>query len=409
MLEEFIHSQLKLHRDELTSDLMDEVSFSMDELLGLDTNRYKTVNLNRTMKRVTTRTTNRIFVGQPLCEFKDLFIKCKSSDDSGGDEDYIENMIRFVDSVPLVAFLIQLLPSCVVPIIGRTLAMVNRFWYLKIARSLSPAYLERMTSWHKNAGVTPNDLPNDWLSWSVDEAMKRDMYKTVDKKLRWLSRTLMTVNFAGIHTSTISISNFILDVFSASAGQHCLKDLLIECESLDKKFGSKWNRARTTEMRTMDSALRESMRLSPAMTVSYIRMVVAPDGLILPNDTWLPRGTRVQMAGISVHHDESIYPEPLEYRYARFMQSDDDKTPPKSATTIEPTFLNFGHGRHACPGRFFAVDMIKLIMTYLITNYDVKPYPVRPKNKWITESLVPPFDATLEVRRRAGTIKPHRS
>lgn len=404
-----MHRQLKLHVDELTSDLMDEVSFSMDELLGLDTNRYKTVNLNRIMKRMTTRTTNRILVGQPLCEFKDLFIKCTSSDDLGRDEDYIENVIRYLDSVPLVAFLIQLLPSRIVPIIGRTLAMVNRFWYLKIARSLSPAYFERMTRWHTNAGVTPNDLPNDWLSWSVDEAMKRDMHKTVDEKLRWLSRTLGSVNFAAIHTSTMSISNFILDIFSTSAGQHCLRDLLTECESLDRKFSSKWNRARITEMRMMDSALRESMRLSPVMTVSYIRRVVAPDGLILPNDIWLPCGTMVQMSAYSVHHDESNYPEPLEYRYARFMQSNDDGTPLKSATTIEPTFLTFGHGRSACPGRFLAVDMIKLITTYLITNYDVKPYPERPKNKWFADALYPPLDATLEVRRRAGTIKPHLS
>lgn len=68
---EFIQRQLKQHIDELTADLMDEISFSMDELLGFDTNRYKTVNLYKTFGRVVIQTLNRVLVGQPLCEFKD--------------------------------------------------------------------------------------------------------------------------------------------------------------------------------------------------------------------------------------------------------------------------------------------------------------------------------------------------
>lgn len=68
-----VHRQLNLHLDEMTSDMMDEIGFSIDQLLGLDTNQYKTVNLHRAMIRIIVGTSSRVFVGQPLCELKHFF------------------------------------------------------------------------------------------------------------------------------------------------------------------------------------------------------------------------------------------------------------------------------------------------------------------------------------------------
>lgn len=73
VLEEFIHCQLNLHLDELTSDMMDEIGFSIDQLLGLDTDRYKTVNIHRATIRIIVRTTNRVFVGRPLVKHFFIF------------------------------------------------------------------------------------------------------------------------------------------------------------------------------------------------------------------------------------------------------------------------------------------------------------------------------------------------
>lgn len=70
VFEEFVHRQFKLHLEELTPVLMDEIRFAMDDLLGLDTNRYKTIKIRSTMKRILTRTAFRVFMGPPLCEFK---------------------------------------------------------------------------------------------------------------------------------------------------------------------------------------------------------------------------------------------------------------------------------------------------------------------------------------------------
>jgi cytochrome P450 len=34
--------------------------------------------------------------------------------------------------------------------------------------------------------------------------------------------------------------------------------------------------------------------------------------------------------------------------------------------------LAFGYGRHACPGRFFAANEIKMILARLVLDFDIK-------------------------------------
>jgi cytochrome P450 len=67
--------------------------------------------------------------------------------------------------------------------------------------------------------------------------------------------------------------------------------------------------------------------------------------------------------------------------------------------------MTFGIGSHTCPGRFFASQEIKLVMAYLIRNYDIKledEAEGRPENI-VTDYRVRP-DPTKRVlmKRRAS-------
>lgn len=49
--------------------------------------------------------------------------------------------------------------------------------------------------------------------------------------------------------------------------------------------------------------------------------------------------------------------------------------------------LFFGHGNHACPGRFFAANEVQIVLTHLLLRYDIK-YPegeTRPRNWYLAE------------------------
>lgn len=40
--------------------------------------------------------------------------------------------------------------------------------------------------------------------------------------------------------------------------------------------------------------------------------------------------------------------------------------------TLGGGIYSFGYGRHACPGRFFAANEIKLILVHLLRNFDIE-------------------------------------
>jgi len=60
----------------------------------------------------------------------------------------------------------------------------------------------------------------------------------------------------------------------------------------------------------------------------------------------------------------------------------------------------FGHGRHACPGRFFAANELKLLLAYMVLNYDIELLEKRPEGQWVGQVALPPMKATIKVRRR---------
>jgi cytochrome P450 len=72
------------------------------------------------------------------------------------------------------------------------------------------------------------------------------------------------------------------------------------------------------------------------------------------------------------------------------------------ATTKE--FMGFGYGRHACPGRFFAANEIKLIIARLLLDFDIRmPDGVTEPYKPIRNGLDQrPDPSKMIMLRRAG-------
>jgi cytochrome P450 len=63
-------------------------------------------------------------------------------------------------------------------------------------------------------------------------------------------------------------------------------------------------------------------------------------------------------------------------------------------------FLAWGHGRHACPGRFFAAHLMKIMLAHVLVNYDITAEGPRPKGLDRNEFPIPSVTATFKVKRR---------
>jgi cytochrome P450 len=70
------------------------------------------------------------------------------------------------------------------------------------------------------------------------------------------------------------------------------------------------------------------------------------------------------------------------------------------STHISKEYIPWGFGKHACPGRWVAVQMMKLAMAHVLMNYDIQPLSERPKSQTVLNVLLPPTKATITIRHR---------
>ena len=137
-------------------------------------------------------------------------------------------------------------------------------------------------------------------------------------------------------------------------------------------------------------------------TVSMARIVREP--FTFSDGTYLPKGTYITVPSHAIHLDESNYPDATSFVPFRFVDEANKEIPGRKVdlTATSTDFLLFGHGRHACPGRFFASTVLKLMLALILMKYALKLEGPHPENLWIVTSCVPNPKAELLFRKRAA-------
>ena len=96
----------------------------------------------------------------------------------------------------------------------------------------------------------------------------------------------------------------------------------------------------------------------------------------LSNGIILKKGDRINVDGNGMI-DANFHPNPLQYDAFRFhrMRNEPGREfmAQLAATSVE--HLGFGHGKHSCPGRFFASNEIKVALCHWILKYNWKLAP----------------------------------
>ncbi|CAA7268009.1 unnamed protein product [Cyclocybe aegerita] len=171
-----------------------------------------------------------------------------------------------------------------------------------------------------------------------------------------------------------------------------------EIESIASREG--WTKASLEKMRKVDGFVKESMRVSGVSCVTMIRKTLQP--FMFSDGTTLPTGTVLCVASDARHLDphlsssssSSSSPEVFDgFRHSRLYEhhygdsSPSFTTPTSGAswgtggtggstrfqlTTATPDYLAWGYGRHACPGRFFAAVVLKMLLAHVVLGYDVR-------------------------------------
>jgi cytochrome P450 len=105
----------------------------------------------------------------------------------------------------------------------------------------------------------------------------------------------------------------------------------------------------------------------------------------------------------AMYLDEDLFPTGSTFdafRWSRLRSQPGNENRYQFVST-SPTHINFGHGKVACPGRFFAAQEIKLSLAHILLQYEVRMKDgVVPKETWYDRSRRPDQRAEVEFRVR---------
>jgi len=236
----------------------------------------------------------------------------------------------------------------------------------------------------------------DVLSWLIDEAKGSEIASEN------LAFRVLLINHGAFSTTTLIIVHIL---YHLASELHYLPPLRQEIEEAIAEEG--WTKNAMDRMHKLDSFIKETMRMRTIST-GLVGHKALQDHTF--NDgTFIPRGTVLVAPASAVHYDEANYSNAHEFQGFRFIdqKGDADESSRRSFVSLTSEYFPFGHGNHACPGRFFAASSMKLVLSHLLINYDFMLEKganagggKRPEDFFIGGIRIPNQQARLLFRKR---------
>ena len=336
----------------------------------------------------------------------------------GRNKDYLGFAAGYAQSVLPVASILRQFPEAIRPVVAKVIALPNKYYIRKTAQYLEPEIKRRLVELGQRSNdpekKAPETKPNDFLQWLINYAQEKLPPSELAPHI--ISGRLLALNFAAIHTSTFSITNAIFDILSSDPSLNYMGQLREEAAAILAEENGVWTKRGLGKMHKIDSTLRESLRVRSFLSAGLVRKVTAPNGVTTPSGVQCPYGSSVAIAAMGIHNDNAIYPDAAQFQPFRYVVARDAiaanaesgkwgteemiKKANYSMVSTSADYQPFGHGRHACPGRFFAANELKLLLAYMVLNYDIELLPKRPEGTWVGQVSLPNMKATIKVRRR---------
>ncbi|OAQ58687.1 cytochrome p450 [Pochonia chlamydosporia 170] len=269
-----------------------------------------------------------------------------------------------------------------------------RYYRSRVAQMLKPIIESRLSQMQDPDFKKPADM----IQWLIDNSNGNG------HNLALQANEHIVVNIAAIHTTGGQLAHTLYDL------ARCPEYIPILQEEIDRVLAEEGGTGAMTKqtlfkLKKMDSFLKEVQRVNPPSMVSTNRKVLKP--IKLSNGIELPVGTSLAASAGCVSKDENIWPEPQKFDGLRFFKLREVHGDEKHQfTSANQESLSFGHGRHACPGRFFAAAELKVLLVQILQNYEIslcKGYSRdRPLN--FHAEILAVQDHTYELRFRRLTI-----
>lgn len=348
----------------------------------------------------------------------------------------------------VVAGTVRAMPHILRPLVGSAMGVWYQSKINRMKTLFEPLYRKRINMLVNGNLETGGEEPNDYLQIMFRYAAehRKDELASLDI----MTRRLIIANFGSIHQPSLLISNTLLNMIDSDKQFNTIATLTEELTNVfgvspDPKGGPNigdhrvWTRININRLDKADSLMRETARLHTFGSRAMLRKVIPKEGVTTDAGIHLPHGRCVSFMAHPVQMDEEAFDDPEVFDPFRFVRMRDAVVDAKKRTldvadkeieneggadidaeyhsevaraaragplrfvTTGPNNLTFGHGRHACPGRFVVDFQLKMVIAHVITRYELA-FPEeyggrRPENTWMADVKLPKH-ARIRVRRK---------
>ncbi|KAK2042911.1 cytochrome P450 [Colletotrichum somersetense] len=403
---QLVKTQLNNMMQSLVPAVDDELHYIVPKVLGTDTTSWKEIDLDHAVRTIVAGSSSRFTVGFPLCR----------------NDDYLRRTLSIIDGVMITAIVGNCIPKILLPIAAR-LASIHTWRNLdKIKQHITPEYHTRLAALSKD----PEDQPQDQLQVMLRFAQKKRPQEVNDIGL--MATRLAASNFVSMHQTAGTCVQMLLNIIDSDKEFGTMDKLRYEADQALVSGPGGWEKSKFLKMNGHDSVARESMRVTFPFGNRGLLRKVMKDGVVTDGGIPLKKGTIVAFLASQAQRDPAKFDDPDKFdpwRFSRMLEEEEEKkksqqeeaktkaeeAPKQGAyhanafVTTSPDYLPFGHGRHACPGRFLVDFELKMIVAYILKHYDLEFPPEyngrRPMNRQVAELQAPPKNVKIRVRRRA--------
>jgi hypothetical protein len=364
---------------------------------GTDTS-FKVINNWDLCGKVISRAAMRTFVGETLCH----------------DEELLKLSWQHSDAAMAGTFMINIVPPRIRPWVGPLFGLQAKYFQRRCLKIMVPYIEDRMRilnerneieveepvsypNFYANRGI--KKLQQDFIQWLIARCVKEGGHQMDATKIALRVLALITMSVMGF---VYIFAHCILDLYGSSSKQDTINALESECRVAFEAYQGLDKTQAVDSLHHIDSTLRESMRISD-INVSSLSRDVEAEILDLGNGMSIPRGTRVVFPTQPIHLDPQNYENALNFDPFRFSRGFQDLKPSAqrdTMTTISPSFLVFGYGRHSCPGKWFASQTLKQALAYVILNYEIDVVGKVPARQTMLNVMMPRKDIKIMIRQK---------
>ena len=202
----------------------------------------------------------------------------------------------------------------------------------------------------------------DVISWMVEDGRNE-----IERDPQVLT-TLVGSIAAG---STYSITNFCCrTIMDMVAHPDVLDQVRAEIRVKHSQLNDgRWDTAALASLDKLESAMKESSRLTPGTLLVYSRVVKKDHRL--SSGLLLKKGQFVTISASTRTMDPDVFEDPREYRGLRFCAPERiEEHRARPFSSIDTDILTWGAGRWSCPGRLISDMAAKILLVKLIDEYD---------------------------------------